>query len=30
MTIAFHGIVLVFYLAVIYMVERSYLRQPVS
>lgn len=30
MTIAFHGIVLVFYLAVIYRVERSYFSQPVS
>jgi O-antigen/teichoic acid export membrane protein len=30
MTTAFHGIVLVFYLAVIYLVERSYFRQPVS
>lgn len=30
MTTAFHGIVLVFYLVVIYLIERSYLRQPVS
>lgn len=29
-TTAFHGIVIVFYLTVIYRVERSYFRQPVS
>ena len=30
MTTAFHGIVLVIYLSVIFLVERSYFRQPVS